>query len=71
MRIVGASALGLLLTACVGGAEPPPGRIARRIADYIAGMTDTYAVLAHRRLHASTPDLHWSPPSRSLPLTEP
>ncbi|MCJ2110103.1 deoxyguanosinetriphosphate triphosphohydrolase [Methylobacterium sp. E-025] len=49
----------------------PAGRIARRIADYIAGMTDTYAVLAHRRLYASTPDLHWSPPSRGLPLTEP
>ena len=49
----------------------PPGRIARRIADYIAGMTDTYAVLAHRRLYAATPDLHWSPPSRGLPLTEP
>ncbi|TXM67303.1 deoxyguanosinetriphosphate triphosphohydrolase [Methylobacterium sp. WL120] len=49
----------------------PPGRIARRIADYIAGMTDTYAVLAHRRLYAATPDLHWRPPSRGLPLTEP
>ena len=47
------------------------GRIARRIADYIAGMTDTYAVLAHRRLYAATPDLHWDPPSRGLPLAEP
>ena len=54
-----------------GLADAPPGRIARRIADYIAGMTDTYAVLAHRRLYPSTPDLHWSPPSRGLPLTEP
>ncbi len=54
------------------GLEGAPGsRIARRIADYIAGMTDTYAVLAHRKLHALTPDLHWSPPSRGLPLTEP
>ena len=53
----------------LGGADE--GRVARRIADYIAGMTDTYAVLAHRRLHASTPDLHWSPESRGLPLTEP
>ncbi|MFD6316573.1 deoxyguanosinetriphosphate triphosphohydrolase [Methylorubrum thiocyanatum] len=46
-------------------------RIARRIADYIAGMTDTYAVLEHGKLFAATPNLHWSPPSRGLPLTEP
>ena len=46
-------------------------RVARRIADYIAGMTDTYAVLAHRRLYPTTPDLYWSPESRGLPLTEP
>ncbi|MER2264736.1 deoxyguanosinetriphosphate triphosphohydrolase [Methylobacterium oxalidis] len=47
------------------------GRVRRRIADYIAGMTDTYAVLAHRRLFPRTPDLHWSPESRGLPLAEP
>jgi dGTPase len=46
-------------------------RIARRVADYIAGMTDTYAVLAHRKLYDSTPDLHWELPSRGLPLAEP
>jgi dGTPase len=46
-------------------------RIARRAADYIAGMTDTYAVLAHRKLYAVTPDLHWELPSRGLPLAEP
>jgi dGTPase len=46
-------------------------RIARRIADYIAGMTDTYAVLEHGRLFPVTPNLHWRPPSRGLPLTEP
>ncbi|WP_348645206.1 deoxyguanosinetriphosphate triphosphohydrolase [Methylobacterium sp. BTF04] len=46
------------------------GRIARRVADYIAGMTDTYAVLAHKRLFSTTPDLHWSPESRGLPLAE-
>lgn len=46
-------------------------RIARRVADYIAGMTDTYAVLAHRKLYATTPDLHWELPSRGLPLAEP
>ena len=46
-------------------------RVARRIADYIAGMTDTYAALEHARLFPVTPDLHWSPPSRGLPLTEP
>ena len=48
-----------------------PARVARRAADYIAGMTDTYAVLAHRRLFTATPDLHWSLPSRGLPLAEP
>ena len=32
-------------------------RIARRVADYIAGMTDRYAVLEHRRLFDATPDL--------------
>ncbi|MBE7201407.1 MAG: deoxyguanosinetriphosphate triphosphohydrolase [Parafilimonas terrae] len=48
-----------------------PARIARRVADYIAGMTDTYAVLAHRKLYTVTPDLHWELPSRGLPLAEP
>jgi dGTPase len=33
------------------------GRLARRVADYIAGMTDRYALLEHRRLFATTPDL--------------
>jgi dGTPase len=32
-------------------------RLARRVADYIAGMTDRYAVLEHRRLFETTPDL--------------
>lgn len=32
-------------------------RRARRIADYVAGMTDRYALLEHRRLFAFTPDL--------------
>jgi dGTPase len=54
-----------------GLADAGAGRIARRIADYIAGMTDTYAVLAHKRLFPRTPDLHWSPESRGLPLAEP
>ncbi|WP_091973758.1 deoxyguanosinetriphosphate triphosphohydrolase [Methylobacterium gossipiicola] len=56
-------------SAGLAGAEED--RVARRVADYIAGMTDTYAVLAHKRLFASTPDLHWSPESRGLPLAEP
>jgi dGTPase len=30
---------------------------ARRVADYIAGMTDRYAVRAHRRLFDATPEL--------------
>src|SRR4051794_27138491 len=32
-------------------------RRARRVADYIAGMTDGYAVLEHRRLFDATPEL--------------
>ncbi|MCB5177012.1 deoxyguanosinetriphosphate triphosphohydrolase [Microvirga lenta] len=32
-------------------------RLARRVADYIAGMTDRYALLEHRRLFDVTPDL--------------
>jgi dGTPase len=32
-------------------------RLARRVADYIAGMTDRYALLEHRRLFGTTPDL--------------
>jgi dGTPase len=36
------------------GDEP---RHARRVADYIAGMTDRYAVSEHRRLFDATPDL--------------
>jgi dGTPase len=32
-------------------------RLARRVADYIAGMTDRYAILAHERLFETTPDL--------------
>ena len=34
-----------------------PARRARRVADYIAGMTDRYAVDAHRRLFDATPAL--------------
>jgi dGTPase len=37
-----------------GGDE---ARLARRVADYIAGMTDRYALLEHRRLFSVTPDL--------------
>ncbi|MCJ2017900.1 deoxyguanosinetriphosphate triphosphohydrolase [Methylobacterium sp. E-065] len=54
-----------------GLADASTARIARRVADYIAGMTDTYAVLAHRKLYDATPDLHWELPSRGLPLAEP
>jgi dGTPase len=32
-------------------------RLARRVADYIAGMTDSYAILEHKRLFDVTPDL--------------
>ena len=40
------------------GLDPAdPGRSARRVADYIAGMTDRYALTEHRRLFDATPDL--------------
>jgi dGTPase len=32
-------------------------RLARRVADYIAGMTDNYALQEHRRLFRATPEL--------------
>ncbi|MGV6873703.1 deoxyguanosinetriphosphate triphosphohydrolase [Pseudochelatococcus sp. B33] len=32
-------------------------RLRRRVADYIAGMTDSYAIDAHRRLFDDTPEL--------------
>jgi dGTPase len=35
----------------------PPERLARRVCDYIAGMTDRYALDEHRRLFDDTPDL--------------
>ena len=38
------------------GEEGEAGR-ARRIGDFIAGMTDRYAIIEHRRLFDSTPDL--------------
>lgn len=38
------------------GEEDEAGR-ARRIGDFIAGMTDRYAIIEHRRLFDSTPDL--------------
>jgi dGTPase len=34
-----------------------PFVVARRVADYIAGMTDRYAVAEHQRLFDDTPDL--------------
>jgi dGTPase len=34
-----------------------PAGVARRVADYVAGMTDRYAVSEHRRLFDATPDL--------------
>jgi dGTPase len=37
-----------------GLAEAPK---ARHVGDYLAGMTDTYAISAHRRLFDQTPDL--------------
>ncbi|WP_425482816.1 deoxyguanosinetriphosphate triphosphohydrolase [Aureimonas leprariae] len=34
-----------------------PEKRARRVADYLAGMTDSYAIAEHRRLFDATPDL--------------
>jgi dGTPase len=45
--------------ASAGGCE---ARRARIVCDYIAGMTDRYAVAEHRRLFEKTPDLHLRPP---------
>jgi dGTPase len=42
---------------CADLAGADQARLARRVADYIAGMTDRYAVLEHRRLFATTPPL--------------
>jgi dGTPase len=39
----------------LAGADEP--KLARRVGDYIAGMTDRYAVLEHQRLFPTTPDL--------------
>jgi len=39
----------------VDAAEPP--ELARHIADYIAGMTDRFALSEHRRMFDATPDL--------------
>jgi dGTPase len=46
----------------LGGADE--ARLCRRVADYIAGMTDRYAVLEHQRLFPTTPDLRLDGPSR-------
>ena len=41
------------------GRRPPRGSqaYARHISDFIAGMTDRYALAEHRRLFDATPDL--------------
>ena len=35
------------------------GRRERVVCDYIAGMTDRYALAEHRRHHAATPELRY------------
>ena len=35
----------------------PEADFARRVCNYIAGMTDLYALTEHRRIFDSTPDL--------------
>jgi dGTPase len=39
-------------------AQPIIGGQARRVADFIAGMTDRFALIEHARLFKQTPDLH-------------
>ncbi len=39
------------------GGHEPPGDFARRVGNYIAGMTDRYALTEHQRIFDSTPDL--------------
>lgn len=41
----------------VGIEELPEAMRARKVRDYLAGMTDTYAIAAHRRLFDHTPEL--------------
>jgi dGTPase len=41
----------------LGLTEASEGRRLRRIADFIAGMTDRYAIEEHRRLFDATPEL--------------
>ena len=41
----------------LGPEERQPARVARRAGDYIAGMTDRFALLEHRRLFETTPSL--------------
>jgi dGTPase len=40
-----------------GRADASTVRRARIVCDYIAGMTDRYAVAEHRRLYGEAPDL--------------
>ena len=53
-RAAGRSAGGMAADGIAG--RPTPER-ARRIADFIAGMTDRFALIEHARLFDSTPDL--------------
>jgi dGTP triphosphohydrolase len=46
----------------LGKANAWEARHAQLVLDYIAGMTDRYAVAEHRRLFDETPELHLSPP---------
>ena len=39
------------------GGQEPESDFARRVCNYIAGMTDLYALTEHRRIFDSTPDL--------------
>jgi dGTP triphosphohydrolase len=44
-------------TGTAGIEDLPVDKRARKVRDYLAGMTDTYAIAAHRRLFDHTPDL--------------
>jgi dGTPase len=45
--------------AAMAASEGAPDRRARLVCDYIAGMTDRYALAEHRRYFDATPELRY------------
>jgi dGTPase len=48
------------------GAGAGEARQARLVCDYIAGMTDRYAVAEHQKLFGEAPDLRLTPPEAKM-----